>query len=196
MGFKSVKKLTFAAAALTLAGLSAPGAAQFTSAKVDFVKAIHARDGTKVMDLLQSNPPGLVDARDEDGNTPLIITIARKDEWAAFLLNKNADPNLPGKGGDTPLIAAARVGYMDALEWLLTAGAKVDAANRMGETPLIVAVQQRQVTAVKRLLAAGANPDKADTAAGLSARDYAARDTRSRQILELIEARKPKAAAR
>ena len=185
----------FAVAAAMMAGSAGPAAAQFVSARVDFVKAVHARDGNKVIELLESNPPGLVDARDDAGNTPLIITIARQDEWAAFLLNKGADPNLPGKGGDTPLIAAARVGYMDAIEWLLTAGAKVDLANRMGETPLIVAVQQRQAPAVKRLLAAGANPDKADAAAGYSARDYAGRDSRSRQILQLIEAKKPKAAA-
>lgn len=189
-----MKKLTIAVATLMLASLATPGVAQFSSAKVDFVKAIHARDGNKVMQLLSDNPPGLVDARDEDGNTPLIITIARQDEWAAFLINKNADPNLPGKGGDTPLIAAARVGYLDAIEWLLTAGAKVDTPNRMGETALIVAVQQRQALAVKRLLTAGANPDKADSAAGFSARDYAERDSRSRQILQLIEAKKPKPA--
>jgi ankyrin repeat protein len=65
----------------------------------------------------------------------------------------------------------------------------------MGETPLIVAVQQRQVPIIRVLLGAGANPDKADSAAGLSARDYAARDTRSRQILQMIEASRPKAAA-
>ena len=187
-----MKKLTIVIAALVMAGLGTDAAAQFTSAKVDFVKAIHARDGNKVTQLLSENPPGLVDARDEDGNTPLIITIARQDEWAAFLLNKNADPNLPGRGGDTPLIAAARVGYLDAINWLLDAGAKVDTANRMGETPLIVAVQQRQALVVKRLLAAGANPDKTDSAAGYSARDYAERDSRSRQILQLIEAKKPK----
>jgi hypothetical protein len=47
---------------------------------------------------------------------------------------------------------------------------------------------------VRTLLAAGANPDKTDSAAGLSARDYAARDGRSREILQAIEARKPKSA--
>lgn len=180
---------------MLLGGLAVPAAGQFVSAKVDFVKAVHARDGAKVIQLLDSNPPGLVDARDNDGNTPLIITIARQDEWAAFLLNKGADPNLPGAGGDTPLIAAARVGYLDAINWLLSSGAKVDLANRMGETPLIVAVQRRETLAVKRLLAAGADPDKPDSAAGFSARDYARRDTRSRQILQLIEAKKPESAS-
>ena len=52
----------------------------------------------------------------------------------------------------------------------------------MGETPLIVAVQQRQPPIVKLLLAAGADPDKTDSAAGYSARDYAKRDSRAREI--------------
>ena len=48
---------------------------------------------------------------------------------------------------------------------------------------------------VKSGLHAGANPDLTDSAAGFSARDYARRDTRSRQILQLIESKKPKPAA-
>lgn len=60
----------------------------------------------------------------------------------------------------------------------------------MGETALIVAVQQRQAPIAKLLLEAGANPDKTDNAAGLSARDYAKRDSRSRDILALIESTK------
>ena len=91
------------------------------------------------------------------------------------------------------MIAAARVGFQQAVEWLLSMGAKVDAANRMGETPLIIAVQQREIPIIRKLLEAGANPDKTDSAAGYSARDYAARDTRSREILKMIEDKKPKA---
>jgi ankyrin repeat protein len=56
---------------------------------------------------------------------------------------------------------------------------------------LIVAVQGRHVAMVKVLLELGANPDEADSAAGYSARDYAKRDTRSREILKMIEAKKP-----
>jgi len=65
----------------------------------------------------------------------------------------------------------------------------------MGETALIIAVQQRDATMVRLLLNAGANPDKPDSAAGYSARDYATRDTRDREILKLINDKKPKAAA-
>jgi ankyrin repeat protein len=65
----------------------------------------------------------------------------------------------------------------------------------MGETPLIIAVQQRDLQIVRQLLDAGANPDRSDAAAGYSARDYAVRDTRARDILKLIEDKKPRPTA-
>ena len=175
--------------------LAAPAGAQsggFDGQK--FVTAVRDRDGTEALELLRARGATVINARDEKGETALIVSISRRDgEWAGFLLNQGADPNLPARNGDTPLIAAARVGFREAAEWLLDLGAKVDLDNRMGETPLIVAVQQRHPQIVRLLLAAGADPDKTDSAAGLSARDYATRDTRSRDILKLIEAKKPKA---
>jgi ankyrin repeat protein len=190
-----MKSLKFALSAMALLAIGAPAVAQFNTESEQFVQAVEKRDGDKATDLIRSKPR-IVDSRNSKGDTVLIIAISRSDrDWTGFLLNKGADTNLAGKGGDTPLIAAARVGFEEAAGWLIGMGAKVDGGNKMGETALIVAVQQRQVPLVKLLLDAGANPDKTDTAAGYSAREYAARDTRSRQILQLIEAKKPKAAA-
>jgi uncharacterized protein len=176
----------------------APAAAQQSGVGYDgysFVDAVSKSDGDKATKLLNSHPSGFVNSRGSDGQTGLIVAIGRTDEtWTAFLINKGADPNLAGKGGDTPLIAAARVGFEEAAEWLVAAGARVDAANRMGETPLIIAVQTRQPQIVQLLLDHGANPDKADGAAGYSARDYATRDPRARDILKMIEEKKPKSA--
>lgn len=182
---------------LSLAAAATPALAQTGGYDgIQFVEAIRTKDGTKVMEFVRKNGPGIVNSKDPKGDTALIVAITdRSDDFTAYLLNQGADPNLGGRGGDTPLIAAARVGYQDAAEWLLGQGAKVDGTNRMGETPLIIAVQQRQVAMVKTLLSAGANPDKPDSAAGLSARDYAARDGRSREIIQAIENKKPKRAA-
>jgi ankyrin repeat protein len=90
----------------------------------------------------------------------------RDEDWTAFLLNKGADPNLGGKGGDTPLIAAARVGFEDAAEWLLGRGQGRrdqpdgrDAADRRGP-----AAPDSDGPAAARIRA---NPDKTDTAARL-----------------------------
>lgn len=193
-----MKRLSFAATAASLAVLAAPAGGQGQGGfdGLSFVEAVRKSDGDKATQLLSSHPPGLVNSRGGDGQTALILAISRSDEtWTAFLINKGADPNLSGKGGDTPLIAAARVGFESAVEWLLSSHAKVDLANRMGETPLIIAVQQRQPRIVQLLLKAGANPDKTDAAAGYSARDYASRDPRARDIVRMIDTAKPKAAA-
>ena len=190
-----MKQLGFAFVAVS-ALIAAPAASQaLATAGYEFVEAVKKSDGNKATEVLAAHAAGIVDTKDGDGDTGLIIAINRSDEqWTGFLLNKGADPNLAGKGGDTPLISASRVGFQNAIEWLIGLGAKVDTPNRMGETPLIIAVQQRETPIVRLLLNAGANPDRADHAAGYSARDYATRDARARDILKLIEEKKPKAA--
>jgi ankyrin repeat protein len=193
-----VKKFSFAILAGTsLASVAVPVAAQIAApASTEFVQAVKDRDADKAMGIAGDHPsPAILNARDGDGNTSLIIAVTRRDpEWTGFLLNKGADPNLAGKGGDTPLIVASRMGFEDAIGWLIQMGAKVDGTNRMGETALIAAVQTRQLPIVRQLLAAGANPDKTDNAAGYSARDYAQRDARARDILQIINTKKPKPA--
>jgi ankyrin repeat protein len=185
---KSAKLAAAAAAAMLLAE---PAVGQTISSE-DFVSAVRSRDGDKAMEILRSKGSVALSSRDDRGETALIVAISRRDDvWTGFLLNQGADPNQAARNGETPLIAAARVGYLGAVGDLLRARVKVDAANRMGETALIVAVQGRHTQLVKVLLDVGANPDKPDSAAGYSARDYAKRDTRSRDILKLIEAKVP-----
>lgn len=187
-----MRLLKIAAAGGLLMTLAAPALAQNGDGAA-FVEAVRQGDGNKASELLGRRPSGLLDSRAEDGETPLTIALGRRDEeWTSFLLTNGASPNLQGKNGDTPLIVAARVGYADAIGWLLTLKAKVEADNRQGETPLIVAVQQRHLPVARTLLNAGANPDKTDFS-GYSARDYALRDPRARDILKLIETKKPKA---
>jgi ankyrin repeat protein len=191
-----VKHRAFLVAAAAACAASPVSAQMSGTPGFEFVDAVKKSDGDKALGLLAAHPNGIVDTKDGEGNTALIIAINRSDEtWTGFLLNKGADPNVGGKGGDTPLISAARVGFTQAVQWLLGVGAKVDAANRMGETPLIIAVQQRELPVVRLLLDAGANPDRPDAAAGYSARDYATRDPRARDILKAIEDKKAKPAS-
>ena len=161
-----------------------------------FVRAVKEKDGEKVDELLQDKGMTLINTRNVNGETALMITVARRDStWTSFLLSNGADPNIANRSGDTPLIMAARIGYLEAAQWLVGKKARVDEANRMGETPLIIAVQGRYTPVVKYLLSKGANPDKTDNAAGYSARDYAKRDSRNPEILRLIEAATKKPAA-
>ena len=162
----------------------------------DFVAAVREKDGAKAEELLNKHGLTLVNAKDSAGDTALLVAIGRRDSnWTSFLLNQGADPNLANRKGERPLIAAARIGYLTGVEYLLIKRAKIDETNRMGETALITAVQGRHAPVVRLLLSQGANPDKTDNAAGYSARDYARRDSRSPEILRLIEAAKKPASA-
>ncbi|MGI8931385.1 MAG: ankyrin repeat domain-containing protein [Sphingomicrobium sp.] len=179
-------KAGYAAAMLLMA---VPATAQSSASEGEiFLKAVEEKDGGKAVPLLENPASRVVNYRGYKGDTALhIATRKRESDGVGFLIGKGADPNIGDVQGDTPLIIAARMGYEEAATWMLQRTRQVDLANRRGETALIVAVQQRQRRLVEMLLKAGANPDKADHAAGYSARDYAKRDTRSRELLKLIE---------
>lgn len=159
-----------------------------------FLKALRENDGKKAFELFEGNGASLVNTRGIDGSTPLHIVVSKRNAyWLSFLLGKGADKNVGDRNGDTPLILASRTGYGEGVAQLLRARAELDRANRLGETALIAAVQNRQATIVSTLLKLGANPDKRDHT-GYSARDHAKRDTRSREMLRLIETVKSRAA--
>ena len=62
--------------------------------------------------------------------------------------------------GETPLMGAARVGRMEAVELVLAAGVDVNAADSFKqETALMRAAAEGHAAVVDRLLAAGANPN-------------------------------------
>jgi len=189
-------RLTKVGVALLLAATAASVSAQYGSSGLAFLKAVKDRDGSKATELLRADGSTVANFTDDKGDGALHIVVARRDdEWLGFMLGNKADPNAQNRAGDTPLILAARVGYLDGANLLLRTGAKVDLANRLGETPLIIAVQQRNAALVRQLLEAGANPDKTDNASGRSARDYAKLDRRSTELTKLIETTKAPARA-
>jgi ankyrin repeat protein len=179
---------------LALAMACAPAAAMSQAGGYEadqFVAAIRKGDAATALKLLEERP-NLVNARDLNGNTALMVAMENRDiEWVGHLLRQGANTNQTSKSGETPLILASKLGMQDVVTWLLGLGARVDETNRSGETALIVAVRERQVPIVKLLLNAGANPDHTDSVAGYSARDYAKRDNRTPELLRLIEAKKP-----
>jgi ankyrin repeat protein len=180
-------KRALAAAALIVA---VPVAAQSFSDSYSFLKAVKERDGSKVSELVSQPGTVVINTRDRSsGDGALhIVTRERDLSWLTFLMGKGARLDVQNNQGITPLSLAAQLGWLEGAELLLKYGASVDLPSSRGETPLIFAVQQRSLPVVRVLLARGANPKRTDSAAGLSAIDYATRDgARSAVILKLLE---------
>lgn len=168
-------------------GIALPGPAQAQFSKsYKFLESVKKKEGQEVTDALSEPGTTIINTRDvSTGETALHIVTGRRDTtWISFLLGKGADPNIRDVKGQTPLVVAANLGFVEGMELLITGGARVDEPNSTGETPLISAVHRRDIAMMRVLLKAGANPDRADSS-GRSARDYAKLD-RNDNLLEEI----------
>jgi ankyrin repeat protein len=174
---------------LLLLALATPVAAQFSDS-YNFLKAVRDRDVLKAKSFLDKPGSTLVNARDGDtGETALHIAVRRRDTpWMGFLLQNGADANVRDRDGATPMMLAAGTGFAEGVRVMTAVKAQVDASNPRGETALIKAIHARDAASVRLLLEAGADPDRADSLAGLSARDYALRDARNTEAGRLLAA--------
>lgn len=193
----TIRKILGLSACLALLMLPNLAQAQF-SASYNFLKAVRERDGTKATEIISKPGTVIIDTHDSStGETALHILIKERDlTWLNFMLSKGARPDLKDNRGDTPLMIAAQINFVEGAQLLINNRASVDITNGSGETPLIRAVQKRDAAMVNLLLTAGASPAKTDSIAGLSARDYATRDPRAANILKLITDTKPRRPAK
>jgi ankyrin repeat protein len=83
--------------------------------------------------------------------------------------NRRGEPDITSKGGLTPLLHAARQGYLDAIRALLAGGADIDqVGGGDGTSPLLIATINGQFDAAMLLLESGADPNIASTLNGVS----------------------------
>lgn len=184
MTFRSSRPV-FAAALLVLA---LPVAAQQFSDSYNFLKAVREQDGTKVTDMLNAPGQTIVNARDSKGEAAIHIVTKRRDRvYLNFILARGGNPNLQDGAGNTPMMLAVEAAWPEGVALLLSKRADINLGNNGGESPLIRAVQRRDTEMVRTLINAKADPDQRDRLAGMNARDYAARDTRSPVIAQLIK---------
>src|SRR5262249_11430067 len=102
----------------------------------ELAKAI--RDGDLKTVRAQLDAGVDVNARDADGNTPLLLAaVYAGPECVELLLKKGADVNAANKAGATPLMRAA-TDYEKAKS-LIDAGADVTAKMTLGKTAILVA---------------------------------------------------------
>jgi hypothetical protein len=112
-----------------------------------------------------------VNARDEDGNTALIIAVSFGGrDVVEMLLRRGADANARNKSGETALMAAASTYLynLTIVKMLLDRGADINARAEDGVTALMLAVRNNRIDTVESLVARGvdvsAKDDNGDTA--------------------------------
>jgi ankyrin repeat protein len=98
-----------------------------------------------------------VNARDAEGNTPLILaSFYAGPKCLELLIDKGADVNAANKAGATALVRAAT--SHEKVQLLVVAGANVRARTALGNTPLILAARRAgNSRTVKLLLESGAS---------------------------------------
>jgi ankyrin repeat protein len=99
-----------------------------------------------------------VNARDEDGNTPLSIALmGQKFNLARKLVDAGADVNAPGNGGMSMLVLATRTGDRGMVEALLSKGANPNGVPGYDSmTPLMMAARKGDANLAELLLDHGA----------------------------------------
>ena len=113
-----------------------------TAPAQEIIEAARSGDLAKVKELAAANP-GVVNAKDPDGRTPL--------HWACrgvhlevleFLLARGADGNTGDRNGASPLHWATMAGHASMVKLLLDHGADPSARDANGDTPLNLAASQ------------------------------------------------------
>src|SRR5262249_44257744 len=131
----------------------------------ELVTAIRNADAQVARKLLDDGAD--VNARDADGNTPLMLaSFYASPECVQLLIEKGADVNAANKAGATALIRAAT--SYEKTRSLVSAGAKVRVQTALGNTPLMLAAPRAgNARTVRLLLERGANATERN-AAGVS----------------------------
>jgi ankyrin repeat protein len=130
---------------------------------VELSRAIRSGDAQAIRMLLNNGAD--VNARDAEGNSPLILaSFYASLECVELLIDKGADVNAGNKAGATPLIRAAT--SYEKTRLLVAAGANVRVRTALGNTPLILAARRAgNSRTVQLLLEHGANATERYSAA-------------------------------
>lgn len=94
-----------------------------------------------------------LNAKDRDGNTPLILAaISRWTEGAATLIRLKAQVNAQNRLGETALLKAVQARDLQLAKALIDAGANADIADNSGISPRLAAQNDPRAASIAKLL--------------------------------------------
>jgi len=148
-----------------------------------------------------------VNTRRSDGHTALMAAQfgrhPKRDEIIRLLIRRGADVNATDAYGQTMLYGAVtRTNPKEAVDTLVSAGAKVDWQDKSGRTPLMCAAKVGDADAVQVLLDHGADPSlrnrAGNTALDIAMKPHPGRSSSSNtaEVIRLLKYGRPKALSR
>ncbi|MEO1999234.1 MAG: ankyrin repeat domain-containing protein, partial [Planctomycetaceae bacterium] len=150
------------------------------------VEAAKSQDRAAVDVLLTEQVD--VNVPQPDGATPLHWASYHDDlEVVELLLDGGAEIDAINDYGITPLSLACENGAVTMVSRLIAAGASPDIARITGETPLMTCARTGSVEAVTALLARGADPNATESWHGQTALMWAAAETHTEVVRDLID---------
>lgn len=141
-------------------------------------RAVRAEDLGRVRKMLKE---GVGVNESQEASLACIATRRRNLEMLTLLKEAGVDVNQGDRRNKasrvrTPLQEAARKGWMEGVEFLLKAGARLDEEDDVGATALTLAVRAGKQSAARRLIQAGASPEGGATARMAPLHEVATRD--------------------
>lgn len=98
------------------------------------------RGNTEVAKFLMDNVKD-INYKSEEGTALAGLSVKYNKDLTAYLLSKNADPNITDSNGATPLFWAVKFGNKELIELLLKHKADKSKKDSMGMTPFEYALQ-------------------------------------------------------
>ncbi|MFC2164379.1 ankyrin repeat domain-containing protein [Acidobacteriota bacterium] len=158
--------------------------ASFSLLAEEIHEAAREGDLAKIKTLLKENPEW-VNARDDEGNTPMHAASGSGHlEVVKFLVAHGADVNSLNSANQGPLLFASYEGFQALVEFLLSKEADYKTKDRYGRSPLHYAARQGKPTVVNILVRSGVDPNLKDEV-GFTPLEYAIRAGRT-QVLEIF----------
>ncbi|MBP1627849.1 MAG: Ankyrin [Holophagaceae bacterium] len=172
--WKACENESLEAVKLLLAKGAKPNLTDYTGRSVLTTTFLHKK--FEILDLLAANGAD-INLADTTGSTPLMAAItsnhSKRDivlKWLehffAFRPKVDLQPATAEGGGESALLQASRVGFLEAMNLLIEHGANVNLASKgTARTPLATAVLSKKPEAVKLLIKHGAKTELADKSA-------------------------------